>query len=239
MDQFKICLFTSRLVVFHETFAGLGVKKRKNYSVKGWQVECPEVTNSFWAFLLENRDAEEITLWLDNCTGQNKNWLLISMLLRAVNGKEIAAKRITLSFLEVGHTYNAADSIPGHVETAMKAKKKIYDINDFIACVARPNTTVKVMAKNDFLAWTPKITAYSLNKLGEHRPYLNKMAMLQVRRGSAMLFWKQRHSDNNFKSAHVLTKYDVKTAPLYPCVALKCVEFLIVRKQSLNASCCL
>ncbi|KAF0682442.1 Uncharacterized protein FWK35_00035013, partial [Aphis craccivora] len=33
---------------------------------------------TFYAFLLSNRDANTVTIWLDNCNSQNKNWCLFT-----------------------------------------------------------------------------------------------------------------------------------------------------------------
>lgn len=202
MDAFKVCVFTSRLIIFHETFAGLG--KQPNFSVV-WHEEiagrcASEVANSYWAFLLKNRDATKITMWLDNCSGQNKNWTLFSMLVRAVNGPELAAKEVTLRYLEVGHTFNAADSVHGHVEKQMKAAGKVYDLNDLHQCISKANSTVQLLMYADILKWTNELSLHNLQKAGENRPILNKLAIIQFRRGSENIFWKDRHTDIEFKS---------------------------------------
>ena len=51
-----------------------------------------------------------VTIWADNCAGQNKNWLLFSALAWCVNA-EWGPHSVTLKYLEKGHTFMKADSI--------------------------------------------------------------------------------------------------------------------------------
>ena len=69
MEQFKEAIFTRRLTVFNETFAGLG--KRPNFAaiwleaIAGRQGE--DLASAYYAFLTcnANRDADSITIWAD------------------------------------------------------------------------------------------------------------------------------------------------------------------------------
>lgn len=43
-----------------------------------------KIKRTYYAFFLHNRDAIEITLWLDNCSAQNENWALFGKFFRGV-----------------------------------------------------------------------------------------------------------------------------------------------------------
>ena len=60
------------------------------------------MSSVFYAFLLKYKSAEDITLWLDNCGTQNKNWTLWTMLVDIVNSNEINAQTITIKYFEPG-----------------------------------------------------------------------------------------------------------------------------------------
>lgn len=142
MNQFKRSIFTSRLVVFNETFAPVGCKTNErdiaviwNESISGRKDE--DLASAFYQFLVFKRDAESVTLWLDNCSGQNKNWTLFTMLLHLVNNETTTqASTITLNYFEPGHTFMAADSSHARIDKVLKREDgKIIDFNDFEQCV--------------------------------------------------------------------------------------------------------
>jgi len=90
----KAALFTRRLIAFNETFANVNEHLSKNHNnfVVIWHEAISgrkgsDIASTFWYFLLANRDAKKIIIWLDNCAGQNKNWILYSMLVKAVNSR--------------------------------------------------------------------------------------------------------------------------------------------------------
>lgn len=86
IDTFKRVLFVKRLVAYHESFVPVGKKpKALPYAVVWHEATAgrckEEIISTFFAFLLKNRDAENIILWLDNCSAQNKNWGLFTFLV--------------------------------------------------------------------------------------------------------------------------------------------------------------
>ena len=129
----KTVVFTRRLVVFHETFAVVGSQnvksgkpKRKNLSVI-WHEACAgrkaeEIASTFRAAIDRERDMKHLTYWMDNCSSQNKNWCLMTMLVNAVNDPTVAVEDITLKYFEPGHTFMSADSVHHGVEKAMPGK---------------------------------------------------------------------------------------------------------------------
>ena len=51
---------------------------------------------------MEHRDHSAITVWSDNCLGQNKNYFLYTALVQLVNSEEVAFNSITLKYFEPG-----------------------------------------------------------------------------------------------------------------------------------------
>ena len=104
----KESFFLSRLVVFHLTGAPVGKLSEHipvvvacwNESVRGRK--AADVPSAWLSILMEHQDADTITVWCDNCTGQNKNYTLYSVLVQLINSPEIAARKITLKYFEPG-----------------------------------------------------------------------------------------------------------------------------------------
>ena len=63
------------------------------------------------------RDGKEFTFWADNCSAD--------------------PDKVTLKYLEKGHTVMSADPFHARVEKGMRAKKMIHDFDDFQAVVAK------------------------------------------------------------------------------------------------------
>lgn len=159
IDMLKLVLFCPRLVVFNESFVPLGYKTADIMSfaaiwhegISGRKKE--DIICAFRAFLMNFRDLNKITLWLDNCAAQNKNWTLFSCMINFINSHETSISTIVLKYFETGHTFMSADEFHHQVEHALKKKKKVYDFDDFADAVATTNnrkTVVKNMTVTDF-----------------------------------------------------------------------------------------
>ena len=94
-----------------------------------------------------------VVIWLDNCSGQNKNWTLLTTLACLMGERESGLegdKTVTLKFFEAGHTFMAADSFHARVEKEFRKMKNIYDFSDYISCVRRAGICIE-MKPSDFL----------------------------------------------------------------------------------------
>lgn len=162
MEHFKIVIFTPRIIGFNESFVPVGIKQKQlkpvaaiwHEAVAGRKKE--DLISSFHQFFLINRDALEITLWLDNCAAQNKNWTLMTYLIFIINSEHIKAEKIIIKFFEPGHTFMSADSFHHQVELSMKFKKNLYDFADFASAVQNANsgkTKVIEMTVQHFFDW--------------------------------------------------------------------------------------
>jgi len=75
---------------------------------------------------LEMCNADKVTIWADNCCGQNKNWTLFTTLCICVN-QEWCPSEVSLKYLEKGHTYMKPDSIHGLIGKKLKkTSRSIY-----------------------------------------------------------------------------------------------------------------
>lgn len=130
-------------------------------------------------------------MWLDNCAAQNKNWTLYSYLIYLINSAEVSFESITLRYLEVGHTFMAADEFHHRVERSLKTKKRVYDFEDFCKAVSDTGsrTIVKKMIIQDFFDFEDCSSTFKL-KNSNPRAYLNGIAEANFRRGFHLLFTK-------------------------------------------------
>lgn len=201
IDQFKKVLFCQRIVVFNETFAPIDRHQNINPFACLWY-ECisgrkkEDIISAFHAFFLHHRDELNFVIWLDNCAGQNKNWTLMSYIVKIINSSHIAAQSITLRYLEPGHTCMAADSFHHQVELSLKRQNKVYDFSDFVKCVAASNsnkTDVKEMKQSDFFVWQDASSLYKISR-ATPRPYLKNIVEIVVTRGNYNLVYKTEFS---------------------------------------------
>jgi len=86
IDMFKTVLFTRRIIAFNESFVPVGGKQSLKPMAVIWHEAVAgqkkeDIISVFHEFFTACRDTEHIVLWLDNCTGQNKNWGLLSYLV--------------------------------------------------------------------------------------------------------------------------------------------------------------
>lgn len=127
-DTFKEVIFTPRIIAFNESFVFTGKKKCATAVI--WHEAISErrkqdIASAFYAFLLSIRDAKTVTLWLDNCCSQNKNWNLFSFFIYIMSSCEVSFEKITLKYFEPGHSFMAADNFHHQVENSLKHMGKV------------------------------------------------------------------------------------------------------------------
>lgn len=206
--------FTRRIVAFHLTFASMADKKsrhvKKNISVL-WHEgvagrKAEEIASAYCRALVEERDSEKVLYWTDNCSAQNKNWCLFTMFVTMVNTNMITASEITIKYFETGHTFMSADSVHHGVEQSMKITNggNIYDFNDFIKTVENSNgkkMNVICLKNEDVLNWKSGDSKAKSKKL--NRPLLCDISVVQFKRGSRLLFYKNNFNDESFQSSFI------------------------------------
>ena len=142
----KQCYFVPRLVAFNETFSVLmpddssHVRDRKRVQKQSsmcvlWHEAimgrgATEVSNAYWEFLQANRNYKSIIIYCDNCSGQNKCWLWLTTMVLAVNTKSTALQKLTMKYLEAGHTSMSADSAHQVISKSLRKQKQTEDFQN-------------------------------------------------------------------------------------------------------------
>lgn len=206
MPGMKVCLFTRRLVVFHLTFAPLGKTTYKptgvvwHEGISGRSAE--DISSAYLAYIThqQNRDIKNWVLWADNCSGQNKCWILYTALVAELNKPTNLVESITIKYLERGHTFMSADSFHHRIEEQMKKSQNLYDFSDFLALVAKCGMAIE-MSFSDFALFKNE----SSNAKGINKPLLHPIKEVQLRKDDTHMYYKNRHSED-WKQVNFLKK---------------------------------
>lgn len=152
------------------------------------------MASAFLRYLDTLRDAKEVVFWTDNCASQNKNWFIITVMAHSVNKQDSQLNRVTLKFLEKGHTSMSADSVHQAVNKNRKRQHTITDFQDYKSAVQSASTAIE-MQIGDFKDVGNAASASKLKTLAEDRPYLARCRVIQLRRVEDSLY--QAESPNN------------------------------------------
>lgn len=219
LPGFKSACFTRRLVVFHHTYAPIGkyTSTIKTTSIV-WDEstagrKCEDIASAFEkAIITKDRDQAEIVLFMDNCAAQNKNYALFTTLLSLVNSEKISAQKITLKYLESGHTFMSADSCHAAVEREMKRQVNVYDMADFCQCVEQAGAKVIQPTFEDFRHHQGQQSAAKLRN--PTRPMLADIRQAEFRRGERVVYYKLRHTDDAWiEFDYLKAKHNMNTIP--------------------------
>ncbi|KAF2899480.1 hypothetical protein ILUMI_06693 [Ignelater luminosus] len=213
LECFKTAIFTQRLVAYNESFVPIGslTKQEKNNkplavlwhnAISGRNQE--DITSTFEVFFDENRDCPRFSIWLDNCSAQNKNWCLLTFLVFVVNQSDTTVETVELFYFESGHTFMSADSFHHQVENSFKKCQKVYDFRDLKKAVASANdgrALVRELSYSDFRMW--ESCRRQTNKNAAHTlPYLSNISYIRAEKGCMKLFYKTSH--DKFEPVQVL-----------------------------------
>ncbi|CAH1106705.1 unnamed protein product [Psylliodes chrysocephalus] len=217
MPKVKDSFFTSRLVAFNETFAVKGKsKKSPHYCILRHEGKAgrraDDVACSFIKFIQLQRDAESLIIWMDNFTGQNKNWVLYSALIVYINSEYCTTKNITLKYLLTGHTYMAADGLHGKIEQYVKKVGNVEDFNDFAEACNKAVSRNKVICLeiSDFMKFENvcKSATGSAKKksVGDDVSFLKDIVEVRFIKGQQEFFYKTDFRDEQYKETKNLIK---------------------------------
>ena len=146
----------------------------------------------------------QITEWADNCVGQMKTWTFFCAIVAQMMKCSILV--ITIKYFEKGHTFMSADSFHASVERNIRQKKKLMDFNGFVECISKSGEVVEMRAE-DFFDLPKKLLPKSAkNSSTITYPKLSDVALVQFRKGSTKTFWKNRHTDDDFKESEFMMK---------------------------------
>ena len=152
----KAAVFTQRIAADNESFSPIGEKCGDSIGViwhQGVASRNDEDIVSCWVKFVREyvpKYVKTLTVWMDNCGPQNKNWTIFPGLISIVNSKRNNLQAITMKFFEVGHTYMSADSFHHRVEKAVKQQGYLYDFGDYEKCINAAGRAL-VMEPKDFL----------------------------------------------------------------------------------------
>lgn len=202
----KSCVFTKRITAYNETFANLGKSNNNtvivwNESVTGRNAE--DVSNTYHMFIKSNRDKKNFVFWADNCSGQNKNWLLFSSLVAIVNSSEIQAERIQIKYLTAGHTFMSADSVHHQIERNLKKAGDVCDWVDFINVLEKARCKVVDMQQVDCLQWQDGSNRQAIAKK-KPKVLLSEIVEIAFERGSRTMHFKKSHIQEAYEKMEFL-----------------------------------
>ena len=215
LHDLKVCMFTSRLVTFNETFARMGKDKTKNNTLVVWNESVAgrkkeDIASAFAYVVEKNRDVAKFIFWLDNCASQNKNWSLYTMFTKLVNSTRGTPSEIVVKYLVAGHTHMDADTIHGHIEKCMKRKRDIYDFDDLVDVMKNSNrrNEVHTLVPQHFRDWPAENACR-----GRNIPLLRSIVQVRFVRGSTEMLYK-----TDFKGEEQSVKFLKKAAEKSPAV---------------------
>ena len=208
-------VFVSRLVAFNETFAARS-PDYPDYCILWHEAvagrKAPNVASSYFKVLKECQSlpqaADHFEFWADNCSGQNKNWWLLTSHVQCVN--TWGPKSIKLKFLEKGHTFMAADSVYCAIGRKFKKSPVIETFEDFFAICDTATTTTKAVILDlpNFLNITKKIRTRSIE---HHIPLLESLVEMKFLKGKKNMFVKTSFNQYLYKEIDFLQPKFVKT----------------------------
>ena len=213
----KAAFFTPRIIVFNETFSplmkkGSGSKGNRDKPVAVlWHEaiagrDAEDVAAAFWRYLSHNRDKRIVTLYVDNCSAQQKSWVFATVMITFVQQPDNATEKVTIKYLESGHTAMSADASHQVVQKKLARARNIDDYQDFVGLVEESGMRVMQMTETDFFEFEDGISRSKLTLLGKEglRPHLRDVRAMQVRRGNESLFIKTSHTDKSWRSFSLL-----------------------------------
>jgi len=149
------------------------------------------------------------TLWMDNCTAQNKNWTIFTAMCTFVN-TESGPQSITFKYLISGHTFMSADAFHA-VEKQFRVQKKLYDFDDLKGAVANASksVTVVLLEAADFRIW--KSGAYKART--SDRPFIGSLHQVRFVKGSRCMHYKLKPDDEERQYAFLTKKFKLADPP--------------------------
>ena len=196
--------------MINQSIAPLGTFKNNSNKPRGylWHEAIQgrkdeDVTSVIIKFLRESsyRDSKNLTIWCDNCSGQNKNWTLYSSIVHQMFQSETSLESITFKYFEKGHTFMSADSFHHQVEDKIRRKKYLYDFNDYVDCVDSAGKAL-LMRPEDFFDFR----SYQSKAKDINYPNLSEISEIQFRKGETKMFWKTSFGESDYQSGEFLQK---------------------------------
>ena len=93
------------------------------------------MATSMLAFLTNDAlpEADNITIRLDNCSNQNRNYLFFQVMQAAVTNGDVFFNAVEFSYFVAGHSFMAAYSYHSRIEAEFKKMEVVLNFRDFTA----------------------------------------------------------------------------------------------------------
>ena len=147
---------------------------------------------------VRHRNCKHFIFWADNCTAQNKNWLLYTALFAKMNRKS-GLDTITIKCFEKRHFFTSANSFHHFLEKEMSKIKCLYDFDDFISCVSNKGKAL-VLDYSDNLLFENGVCQGKFT----NRSLLESIQCVKSIKGETVLCWKPLIDDNELFSEDFL-----------------------------------
>ena len=207
----KTAQITRRIVMINQSITPLGeFKNNSRHKPKGylWHKGIQGRKDEDFAsvvrkFLLESEhhDCKNITIWCDNCPGQNKNWTLYSSIVHSLSTSEVLVETFTLKYFEKRHTFMAADSFYHQLKEGILKRRYLYEFNDYIKVVNLCGNAME-MSHEDFYDFRN----YKSNGKDTNDPLIDDISVVQFRKINTRIYWKTSLEKSEFKSGPFLQK---------------------------------
>ena len=211
----KESFFTSRLVCFNETFAS-GSEGGKDYTIMWNEAvsgrKAADVASSYTKFFTETGEKTPI-FWADNCAGQNKNWTLYTAFVTLVNC-EWGPDEITVKYFEPGHSFMKADTVHGLIGKKLKRTPEVITFKDLTNLVSNSSSRIELveMQCDDFYKFVQGNRTRNTQNI--KMPRLCELVEVKFVRGSKLLFYKQRHTSEEYTGVEFLrVKFQIEPVP--------------------------
>ena len=199
MPAVKESFFMSRLVCFNETFVPAKSRTTGSAPLPAYCIVWHEATygrsadavaSAYHALIDEHRDTDEFIFYADNCSGQNKNYILFSMLVR-ISNEPWAPAKITIKYLTKGHTHMSADGLHGLIEAKIRKNRNVEDFGALKKLMedSRENTRVRELCLSDFREW--KNEKSSKKKKDNQPVLLQKIVEVVFKKGESSMFYRE------------------------------------------------
>lgn len=220
MSKVKDSFFLSRLVAFNLTFAPV----QKMTSVKSTCVlwheawagrDANNIVDAFIAFLENQRDLQHLTIWCDNCTSQNKNWILYTAFVTLVNCGLYNIESITLKYLTKGHTHMTADGVHGNIEARIKRQDAVYDFEDYKQVIFKCRKNIEVVEVKKAYQWSKKKRSPRRNDENDllKKFLVNQVVEVKFINGCRNLFYKEDFDESFVELDFLMKKFNIKLFP--------------------------
>lgn len=220
MPKVKDSFFLSRLIAFNLTFAPVQKSTNVNSTCVLWHEawagrDANNIVDAFATLLEKQRDLHHLVIWCDNCTSQNKNWILYTALVTLVNSQFSSIQTINLKYLTKGHTHMTADGVHGNIESQIKRREAVYDYEDYKDAVQGCRQNIEVLEVQKKYQWIKKKRTPRRNNPNDvlNTFALNSVVDVKFVSGSRKIFFKMDFDDSYSELDFLVKKFNEGLLP--------------------------